>query len=649
MCGIAGIIGKGSFLIEDLERMSDVIKHRGPDDEGFLLVTKNFQVSHYKGNLTIDRLRSYPHIREAVGKDNLLIGLAHKRLSIIDLSEAGHQPMSYANDKLFIVFNGEIYNYIEIRTELSESGFEFKSDSDTEVILAAYLKWGEECVNRFVGMWAFVICDIIHSKIFISRDRFGIKPFYYKNTGDRFFFSSEIKALLSVPEIEAEVNYHSLYQYINFRQIASNEETLLKDIKELASGCNLTIDLISFHVLKHQYYNIDRILPSLSANVLVSENNFIEALRKLLFDSVKLHLRSDVPVGSCLSGGLDSSALVAYCMKTDSSLKFKTFTAAYIDKGIDESGYALELKKNYPLLDQKLTFPDENKLIDEFDKMIWFQDLPFMSTSIFAQWEVMKLANEHKIKVLLDGQGADELLAGYDILAGVYLYSLLKKFSVGQFLNEYQLLHKNRFLHSAYQLASAAFFDMPEFLKFFFRKKTRLGYNFISKEFHHQFAYENSPSIGQKDLRKACIASLQYSLKDLLRYEDRNSMAFSIESRVPYLDHRLSEFLLGLPDRMKINNGWSKYILRKAIEPDLPTNIVWRKDKKGFITPQETWRVNSAEYIKSFLNSIEIPSFFNKKNIIDNIQVEKLTKVQSSELWNLVTILKWKEIFKVKF
>lgn len=646
MCGIAGIIDSEGVIPTYLQNMSQILKHRGPDDEGFSIHNNQESTVFYKGNNTISELSHLPHISQAQKNTNFQVGLLHRRLSILDLSSAGHQPMEYNNKELTIVFNGEIYNYKEIKSELSHKGFKFNSDSDTEVILAAYHNWGEDCVNHFVGMWAFAIYNAKNKKMFLSRDRFGIKPLYYFLNKTKFAFSSEIKALFAIEDIKPQANMNSVYEYISFGATSDPSANLFNDIHVLKPAHNLIIDTTSLNFKTYCYYNLK---DKVNNYLLPHENDIQNTFTKCLETSINLHLRADVPIGSTLSGGLDSSTLVALSANKMEGKLFKTFTAAYSEKEIDESDFAKKAISSFNNIDAHFIFPTAKSYWEDIDKLIWHQDLPINSTSMFAQWEVMKLANQQNIKVLLDGQGADEILGGYYNFAGIFLIEKLKHFQFASFSNEKNELQQKFSPNINNTIGKAGYYFLPEFLQKNIRAKKRVGMGAISSNYQSHIANLHVPARGGKSFKEQSLLSVQYGLQDLLRYEDRNSMAFSIESRVPFLDHRLVEFSIALNNDWKIKNGWTKYILRKTAEPILNKEVVWRKYKMGFLTPQKLWKSQSNMQLTQFINDSNIPDFIDKNYLqkLNNADINDSSHL--SEFWKLVSFLKWAEIFKVKF
>lgn len=645
MCGIAGVLNNQGVDAACLKAMSKTLQHRGPDDEGFTISGKSVYTKYYRGEDSISEVSLFPNILQHQKKVSDTIGLLHRRLSILDLSPAGHQPMTYQN-RYTIVFNGEIYNYKELKTLLIQKGFEFISDTDTEVILAAYCFWGQNCVSHFVGMWAFAIYDKERNELFISRDRFGIKPLYFFQSKTLFAFASEIKALLQIDVIKPEANITSVFEYISFGTTADPSANLFKYIQVLAPAHNLVINTETLQTKVTAYYNLEENVYNYK---LPSANEIQNTFNHYLKDSIDLQLRADVSIGSTLSGGLDSSTIVALTASKMNGTAFKTFTAAYHEKEIDESDFAKKVVADYKNIDSYFTYPNSKEYWNDIDKLIWHQDLPINSTSMFAQWEVMKLANEQKIKVLLDGQGADEILGGYYNFAGIYLIQKLKRLQFYSFFQEKAELKQKFSPNINNTLGRAFYYFTPEFMQRSIRSKKRLGMNSFSQGFQNKLGTIDVPVRGGKTFREQSLLSVQFSLQDLLRYEDRNSMAFSIESRVPFLDHRLVEFSIALNNDWKIKNGWTKYILRKSSESILPKEVVWRKYKMGFLTPQKIWKDESKQELTQFINETTIPDFLNKDYLLKLNNIEITNSTHLSEFWKLISFLKWIEIFKVTF
>lgn len=640
MCGIAGILSKEKVTVQVLQDISKVIRHRGPDDEGFAIV-EDAQINTCKGEDTIKELSSYQQID---GQYQFNVGLVHRRLSIIELNKEGHQPMLDASKNYVIVFNGEVYNFKEIRKELEAEGLVFESNSDTEVVLQAYINWGEKCVHKFVGMWAFVIYNKTSEQLFISRDRFGIKPFYYYHKNELFAFASEIKALLKVPTIEPIADQKLLSEYVIFGTTSKPFQTLFKDIQEIPPGHNGIYDYSSNTLKISSYYQLETEVEKRKIS-----SNFEETLveyHHLFSEAVQLHLRSDVPVGSCLSGGLDSSALVSE-IAPKIETEFNTFTAAYKNKTIDESDFAKEAIKDFKNVQPHFTYPNAKEFSNDIAKIVYHHDLPFGSASMYAHWEVMKLAGKHNMKVLLNGQGADESLGGYSNFAGIYLLDLLKGFRFSKFSKEKKLIETNFTKSALSSVFSAVYYHLPSGIQSLLRKKERIGHQFLNKEIVGKLTIE-VPERGGKNFRENSYSAFRFGLADLLRNEDRNSMAFSIESRVPYLDHRLVEYSIALPVKYKIKKGWSKYILRKLMETKISDKIVWRKYKMGFLTPQREWKNELNEELMTEIKGMTFPELLDKNAFLRFCETDLKSNVHLSEFWRMYSLLKWIAVFNVK-
>ena len=644
MCGIAGMVSLEGVNPVDLQKMSTILQHRGPDDEGFLLL--NTQTQAFRGDDTISELSGLAHIREATNSKLSELGLVHRRLSILDLSPAGHQPMSYADGRYHLVFNGEIYNYKELKEELKQAGYRFTSDSDTEVVLAAYDKWGKTCVSKFVGMWAIALVDTEKKELFLSRDRFGIKPLYYACIKNTFAFASEIKALLVLDFIQPEADMTSVFEFISFGSTADPSANLFNQIKPVAPAHNILINLDNLILQTECYYELEKNIQTYTPP---AEKKIQQTFEELLNTSINLHMRADVQIGSTLSGGLDSSTLVAIASRKMHDHTFKTFTAAYTEKDIDESDFARMVIASQKNIEGHFTYPNIQTYWTDIDKLIWHQDLPINSTSMFAQWEVMKLAGQQNIKVLLDGQGADEILGGYYNFAGLHLIELIKQGRIPSFLTEKKEL-KNKFapnIHNA--LGRAAYYYLPAFMQRNIRTKKRLSMSAVSENYQQALMHIQVPARGGKTFKEQSVLSIRFGLQELLRYEDRNSMAFSIESRVPFLDHRLVEFSIALNNNWKIKNGWTKYILRKTAEPLLDKEVVWRKYKMGFLTPQKLWKLQSGKELNTFVNEVNMPDFLDKNYLLKLNSADINNSSHLSEFWKLISFLKWAEIFNVQF
>ena len=630
MCGIFGIWNvkdaKGSHLL----KASDLLKHRGPDDEGILVFENNIP-KPYSGlasaNGDSERINS-----EAATPNALL----HRRLSILDISPAGHQPMSLENRKVHIVFNGTIYNFRELTAQYN---LHPKSQSDTEVILLLYAKIGTEAFTKFRGAWAIAILDLENNKLILSRDRFGIKPLVYTHHRGGLAFASEAKPLLALPGMKTEWERRKFLQFLVYGATDDPHETYFKGIHALKPGHFRTYDLDTLDFEETEYYN-------LRSRVAKGEYEG-ESFETLFRESINEHLTADVEVGSCLSGGLDSSLIVAEATRLTDN-EFQTFTCSFPGESIDESDYARMLATESRNLNQHFTTPSAQEFMQGFDDLILSQERPIGSASIFAQSAVMKLASENGIKVLLDGQGADEILGGYYPFAGAYLISLLKAGKFAAYKRELKAL-KTRFnpkMETA--MMRSAFYAMPQKLQVLARKQNRLGFSLIASDFKAQAGDLKSPERGAVDFLELSFRSVEFGLYELLQYADKNAMKYGIETRVPFLDHRVVEWSVGREPEQKIHDGWTKYPVRKALdEHDLPA-LAWRIDKLGFVAPQDRWRMELAKELTAKMQSGKIPKELDANKIQELFSKSITNNSGLSEFWRIFALLRWMEVFEVE-
>ncbi|MBF9254967.1 asparagine synthase (glutamine-hydrolyzing) [Pontibacter sp. 172403-2] len=616
MCGISGIISLKEKQVDSslIKAYNDIISHRGPDDDGFFF---------YK---------------------NLAFG--HRRLSILDLSPAGHQPM-HLGEKYTLVFNGEIFNYLEIKQELQKAGYSFVSGTDSEVILAAYDYWQETCVKRFNGMWAFAILDRSNDTLFCSRDRFGVKPFYYRKTEAYFAFASEIKQFSTLPDWQPVLHTSRAADFIRHGIFDHTADTLFSDVKQLRGGHNLVFNLSDSSVSVYQWYN-------LRENVAPYKGTFQEAKQEffdLFTDAVKLRLRSDVKVGSCLSGGLDSTSIVCSVNKVlreeNKHDIQETVSACSSIKKYDEQQFIDEVINKTGVKSHKV-YPDLDTLFDALDTLVWHQDEPFSSSSIFAQWCVFEEARKNGLIVMLDGQGADESLAGYPPFHDAHLMGLLKDLKLGRIMEETAALQN---LHG-YSAKKAWQFVAKSIMPSGLAQKLRQTSTPILQDSISNTEDCYSPaffsSITDMSYDQLCVSNLPM----LLHYEDRNSMAHSIESRVPFLDYRLVEFIVSLPDDYKIHNGKTKYVLREALDATIPDKIKNRHDKMGFVTPETVWIQQHKDAVRQKLTEAckDLNQLVNPDQIMASF--DKLIKGEEdihigSVYFRLLTFHQWFKKFGI--
>lgn len=604
MCGIAGFIDPRISSQESpslLEKMLERIAHRGPDARGTFF------------------------------KDALALG--HNRLSIIDLSIDGNQPMRHFDS--VIVFNGEIYNYLEIKATLEKKGYKFQSHSDTEVVLAAYREYGEKCVEHFVGMWAFALWDTKAQLLFCSRDRFGIKPFFYLHQGDRFYFGSEYKALKASPLFSNDINWDQVGRGLQMGWNCYADETYFQTLHALPAASNLIFREGQLSVRK--YWDVAQ---GKTATGSFEENS--EKFRELFMDSIRLHMRADVEVGGCLSGGLDSSAIASAVATAFPNTKFKTFTIFYDGAGeVDERPWAKEVVKKFPQLDPYFMNPGTDHIASSFDRALYHADVPIAGSSPISQYFVMELAAQQKIKVLLDGQGSDEYLGGYMHSFYRLIGGLFRGLQPGKAFSELNAhagtqgfsggKRRDVLLKSllAAVLSEQQLYAMEykKYLPFLVRDR---GIPFLL------------PTRKESSLKKFLYNLLfTTSLPTLLQFEDRNSMAFSIESRVPFLDHRLVEFAFSLADEELIHGGETKRILRSGLAGLLPEAIAHRKDKKGFVTPGEVkWLRGPLKHLLETDFSL-VPEINQEKAklLLQDFKAGKNT--YATLVWRLVVLNEW--------
>lgn len=577
MCGIAGIIkfSNEKIFLDQLKVMTNAMSHRGPDGEG--------QWVNEEGN----------------------VGFGHRRLSIIELSRLGHQPMHYL-DRYTITFNGEIYNYLELKDLLLAKGYPFKSQSDTEVLIALYDHLKEKALDIIDGMFAFAIYDNKENKIFCARDRFGEKPFYYSwDKGNELLFASEMKGIQAVNG-KRGINNKILYNYLAFGYLDNRgdlSETFYEDIVSLPHSHYMTIDLITSSVKVERYWSIP-----FNTNY---DNDFKPEevkykIQELFYTGLKRRLRSDVSVGSSLSGGLDSSIIVCAIDElfkkghTNHTVQQKTFSARFPGFSRDEGKY-IDMVTGVTNAIPFSTFPDEQTLLNEIDKVAYHQEEPFGSASILAQYEVMNLAKQNNVTVLLDGQGADEIFAGYHGYYNVFFREMEHKSRIDyeKEFRAYEELHfdnivnekpKKHIGHYARKYFPA-YVDRLRFGKMLLKQKTNRYFNM---EFFHEYSsqyyrFNNSFNNLNEELN---YSTMKGDLQILLRYADRNSMAHSREVRLPFLFHELVNYAFSLPSIYKIHDGWTKWILRTSFDDLLPEEICWRKDKVGYEPPQKRWMDN---------------------------------------------------------
>ncbi len=562
MCGIAGILSTKSLVhLPALKKMADVLAHRGPDGEGFWI------------------------------NDSNKAGLAHRRLAIIDLSEKAAQPMHFLQ-RYTITYNGEIYNYTELKQSLANAGYHFNTESDTEVLLAAYDFYGSNCLNYFDGMFAFAIWDEKEQTLFCARDRLGEKPFYYCADEEAFCFASEMKALWAIG-VEKQTEYKMLLNYLSLGHVQNpvdNAQTFYKNIFSLPPGYMLTVNMEGLTAKLKNYFTLkkDHIRN-------IRDQHAISILQGMMATSVQRRLRSDVPVGCSLSGGLDSSTIAWYMQQYyKGDIPLKSFTASFPGFANDETHLAKSLGKKLGIQTESIV-PSATQMLYDFEKLCWHQEEPFPSSSIYAQYKVYELASQHRVKVLLDGQGADELLGGYHRYIHWYLQQLFAAYNFPLFKKERAAFKRNN-IDVKWGLKNIIASQTPSHTAIALEKQE---YNYIMNNPYITDAMkEHVRGRNWEGIHKPIVTKLndilhfnttEMGLEELLRYADRNSMAHGVEVRLPFLQTELVKFIFSLPPSLKIRDGFTKYALRKAMHGRLPDEVTWRTDKVGFEPPQKTW------------------------------------------------------------
>ncbi|HZT94276.1 MAG TPA: asparagine synthase (glutamine-hydrolyzing) [Gaiellaceae bacterium] len=559
MCGIVAVISREALSRDVLDAMRDRLAHRGPDG------AQSWMARTPRG----------------------VVGLGHRRLSIIDLTHAADQPMFDASCDLALVYNGEIYNYLELRKELRATGRVFSSESDTEVLLAAYEQWGTDCLPRLNGMFAFALWDGRRRELFLARDRFGEKPLFYTLLpGGGFASASEMKALFAHPDVPVSPRPTAVQDYVNGRFHEDDEETMFDGVLRLMPAHAMLVGDDGSVRRQWRYWTPDYT----AIDEAFDEEAATQRFRSLLEQSVRLRLRSDVPVGTSLSGGLDSSTIV--CLLAAARIHTPTLTQNTFSGRFDDSDPTLSEGPYIDLVVKKAgvrahsVTPTALGLIEESERLHWHQEEPFLSASIYLQWCVMRLSLEHQTTVLLDGQGADELLAGYQYYFPTYQRDLVDRRQFGRLFRDTRAFRR-RLRH-----ASRGYADSLRR----FDHNVALGLRVLAAAWRNERSLQGKhlegvpPAAPGTRLRRQIAEALQYnSLPMLLRYADRNAMAFSRETRFPFLDHELVDWCVALPDRAFVRDGWQKHILRQATGDILPPQIRWRADKVGYAAPLDLW------------------------------------------------------------
>lgn len=624
MCGINGILNfnssdaekPASFFEQNIRRMNDEIAHRGPDGDGMFI--------------------DYP------------VSLGFRRLSIIDLSNDAMQPMFNENRSLVIVFNGEIYNYLELIPDLKSKGHFFKTKSDTEVILHSFEEYGFDCVSRFNGMWAFVIYDIKNKLLFASRDRMGVKPFYYYKDDDEFIFSSEIKSILKVKDIRS-ANKGKVYDYLAYGYKTSNGDTFFENINELLPAHNLVINNDKMSV--RNYWNVS------DNEVTVIEPE--KELRDLMYDSVRLRFRSDVPVSILLSGGLDSGLIAKITdeLIDDHQLaanEVTAYTASFPGFMLDETNAVREFLKTTGHIRSCMITPSDTDMITNIDPFVYGMGEPVFSTTSFAHYMLLKEVKKQGVKVVLNGQGSDEAWCGYGrYITGYFLLDLLLS-KPQQVISQMKAMSdkmKVTYKHMLQQTLKAII--SRRYGSYLRSKRQEKMVDLFSNDFFlENYGYIKNPEYDK--LSKGNLTGyLKYNLEyqgftQILHYEDHSSMQNSIEMRSPFIDYRLIELAFSLPVHKKFNDGVTKKILREVFSEQLPQSIINNHNKIGFVTPFDNWMKKNS--MKKFIHEILGSASFKSKNIFNAKEIENVIssdKYGNFPFWRLINFELWSRMYKI--
>lgn len=669
MCGIAILTSAQPLRNPELlEIMLDSIAHRGPDDEGMLVHDTSSDTYPLPGKSTAQASFRNAHPDQAElnylpspgGKAGTFqLGLGHRRLSILDLSPRGHQPLATQDGNLWLTFNGEVYNFKELRAELKTQGFSFRTETDTEVVLAGFRAWGTDLFGKLVGMFSIGILDRASGRLTIARDPFGIKPLYWWSGQGTLAFCSEIKGLLKLPQVQRKANPAQIYRFLRSGNTDTDSgETLFTGIHQVPPGAFAQFSLDSLPERpQFQHYwkpSIDR-EPAARG---LSFESAAEKLRHLFLESVKLHLRSDVPIGACLSGGIDSSAIVMAMRHLEgSNLDLNTFSFVPEDPSLSEESW-IDLVSQAARSKSHKIHPSAQDLESSLSILIRNQDEPFGSTSIFAQYSVFKLAAQNGIKVMLDGQGADELLGGYRPYASM-LSSMLHSGAWSRAQRFYGSLNSYPGVDPKHVLKQLIGGYVPRGLSGFARSVA--GKPSVPGWMNPQWLDARGVKtrlrpnrVGRNALKQELLDALtDTSLPALLRYEDRNSMTFSIESRVPFLVTGISDFIFSLPENYLVSDdGWTKAVFRRAMRGIVPDAVLNRKDKIGFTPPERTWLGQSREWVRQVLSS-ETAHRIGVLNLPEaQREFEAVLEGRASfdyRIWRWLNLVLWAEAYEVSF
>jgi asparagine synthase (glutamine-hydrolysing) len=664
MCGISGIISlKGNTADPRMiQRMNDTLRHRGPDGDGFLFFSDSGFVTAC-GEDTPENVRHArhdwsPQKQVSQVSDLFQLCLAHRRLAILDLSENGHQPLCNSSRDLWITYNGEIYNHIELRKQLESKGHIFRTRTDTEVILAAYQEWGMDCVKQFNGMWAFVLFDKKKKRIFGSRDRFGVKPFYYHINEERFLFASEQKSILQHPSVARKINIRALSDFFITGETDYSEQGFFDGIMELFPSNSFTLDLTTREFKKWIYYELHTNEKYENFNASHFEE-YRSRTEELIRDAIRIRLRSDVPVGSCLSGGIDSSSIVGMMHELRKGKKdlgaIHTFTSSFSDPDFDESKWA-KIVSDAAGTTSHMSRPSREEMMADLEQLVYCQDSPVWSTSTYAQFRVMKLARDSGTKVILDGQGGDELFAGYSPYYTWYIGDMMRRLEIGKALRavrDFDSFPQNFKSLGKDYLKLKAIHHLPVSMQLKISKSYFADMSFLDPSLLESFKtnHRNTETALPRSLNGILLKEfVNTRLKNYLKCEDRCSMWHSVESRTPYADdHPLIEYVFNIPGVYKIHQGTNKYLMREAVRSVIPDQILSRTDKMGYATPNNKWVTEMREEMRPYFTDILKPYIKLdklKKDYDSFFDIEG--KPENGRVFKFMIFAVWMKVFEMK-
>lgn len=622
MCGITAVVSNEYLVsIAEVSQMTNLVDHRGPDGSGIWV--------------------------NAPQGEKSWVGMGHTRLSILDLSPDSNQPFISKNRRFALTFNGEIYNFLELRKELQAKGHQFVTTGDTEVLLAALIEWKLDALTKLRGMFAFVFVDLLEKQIIAARDEFGIKPLYILKHESSIYFASEIKQFSAIQNRSCKVNVDPAVDFLLFGITDHRKETLFQHVEHVMPGEYIQITVREN--LKVERCSWRQSHPQLFQG---SYEEAHKEYRRLFLQSIDFHLRSDVPIGSCLSGGLDSSAIVGVVASkfAANALSQHTFTATSEDPTINEARYAQAVVDRTNAI-AHFVEPSADLLWDEIELLAWHQDEPFGSTSIYAQWNVFNEAKRNGIKVMLDGQGADEQLGGYNSFINTHLGAQLRQGRLNRFVPNFASFHKAGRVNA---LSFAQYFVYTSLnenlIRFFGRNLGIASQNHLgwvnrdivsSRNSRDPFRIRGKVPQTVRDLSTDMV--YRSNLPMLLRFEDRNSMAHGVEARVPFVDGPLMHFALSLPPNFLMRADITKPLLRDSVGDFLPDLVLNRRDKIGFQTAEEMWFKNSQPKVLGLIDeAIErLPTLFSEQTKDKALRALTGRESFNNVPWRILSMLFW--------